>query len=405
SNLTSAHYSDDGARVIRLENVGDGIFRDARSFVPLEHFERLRKHEAKRGDLVVASLGERLPRACLVPDLGVPALVKADCIRIRLRNDIHPKWALYSTQTPAAKRWAEDRLRGVGRQRLGLRGIRDVPVNLPTLDEQHRILTILEDHLSRLDAGRASLEASERRSTKLLRGLVLSRMLGQADSGHSARAAVVADEGDLPRLADGWTWSRLGQLANVVGGITKDSAKESGVDLVEVPYLRVANVQRGRLDLSVVKSVRVPRAKAEALRLLPGDVLMNEGGDRDKLGRGWVWSGKIDNCIHQNHVFRARPHNGVIRPALLSWWTNTIGGEWCERHGRQSVNLASISLRRIREMPVPVPPHAEQQALEREIAEALVGASRLAADVAAATTRAANLRGAILAAAFAGALH
>lgn len=233
--------------------------------------------------------------------------------------------------------------------------------------------------------------------------VVASMLGGQADMA-GARDAVAADDGALPLLPDGWHWQPLGDLCDVVGGVTKDAGKQHAADSVEVPYLRVANVQRGRLDLTVMKSIRVPATKAVALRLVPGDVLLNEGGDRDKLGRGWVWSGELDECIHQNHVFRARVRDDAIRPKLLSYWANTVGGQWCERHGRQSVNLASISLKRIRDMPVPVPPVEEQEALELAIATSQEGADRLASAGRALTTRSAVLRGQLLTAAFAGRL-
>ena len=274
-----------------------------------------------------------------------------------------------------------------------------VPVLLPPLDGQHRIVAVLEDHLSRVDAARDYLESATRRATALEAGRAVTLLLGDADIS-SARRTVVADLGELPALPANWKWSRLGQLCDVVGGVTKDAANQHGSDLVEVPYLRVANVQRGRLDLSTVKRLRVLPNKLAALRLEPGDVLLNEGGDRDKLGRGWVWQGQIDDCIHQNHVFRARVRDATIRPRLLSWWANTVGGEWCERHGRQSVNLASISLRRIRDMPVPVPPYDDQDELEEAVNELSLSARRLTTAAAAASSHSEQLRKRLLDAAF-----
>ncbi|MFI5489201.1 restriction endonuclease subunit S [Micromonospora echinaurantiaca] len=169
-------------------------------------------------------------------------------------------------------------------------------------------------------------------------------------------------------LPNGWRWAMLGEIADVVGGVTKDSKLQSRPDLVEVPYLRVANVQRGRIDLSNVATIRVPPQKAAQLELQPGDVLLNEGGDRDKLGRGWVWQGQIPGCIHQNHVFRARIRDGLIHPKLLAWYVNEVAHKWFELNGKQSVNLASISLSKIRSFPVPVPP-VEEQWLMIEILE------------------------------------
>jgi type I restriction enzyme S subunit len=153
----------------------------------------------------------------------------------------------------------------------------------------------------------------------------------------------------------------LGEIADVVGGVTKDSKRQERPGLVEVPYLRVANVQRGRIDLNNVATIRVSAQKAAQLELKPGDVLLNEGGDRDKLGRGWIWQGEIPGCIHQNHVFRARIRDGLLDPRLLSWYANEVAHKWFEINGKQSVNLASISLSKIRTFPVPVPPAAEQQ--------------------------------------------
>lgn len=88
SNLKSEHYTKSGARVIRLQNIGDGNFRDERSYIGMERFEALRAHEVREGDLVVASLGAHLRVRALVPKLGVPAIVKADCIRIRLSSHV-----------------------------------------------------------------------------------------------------------------------------------------------------------------------------------------------------------------------------------------------------------------------------------------------------------------------------
>jgi type I restriction enzyme S subunit len=157
-----------------------------------------------------------------------------------------------------------------------------------------------------------------------------------------------------------WAWTTLGEIAEVVGGVTKDTKKQSDPGLPEVPYLRVANVQRGYLDLREITKIRVPESTLTKLRLLPGDVLLNEGGDRDKLGRGWFWSGQISNCIHQNHVFRARLSERAALPRFLAWYINDPARQWFDQHAAQSVNLASISLSTIKQLPVPLPPLDEQ---------------------------------------------
>ena len=139
--------------------------------------------------------------------------------------------------------------------------------------------------------------------------------IGYKTTKARGRKLVVEDvvEDSLPEIPDTWAWASLGELGDIVGGITVDK-KRRPIDPVTVPYLRVANVQRGRLDLTQVKTISVDRSDADALYLQPGDILLNEGGDRDKIGRGWVWDDEIDHCIHQNHVFRVR----LFRPRRKS---------------------------------------------------------------------------------------
>lgn len=293
-----------------------------------------------------------------------------------------------------------------GLHTLSVAKLKRVSIPVPSFEEQRRIVDLLEDHLSRLDAASAGLYAALKRLESMQKGAVRAALTGSDDPGPrtSTLTGADSDDGNLPALPAEWSWARLGELADVVGGVTKDAKKQAATDAVEVPYLRVANVQRGCLDLREVATIRVRRGKAESLRLLPGDVLLNEGGDRNKLGRGWVWEGQVEDCIHQNHVFRARVRGEAIDPYLLSWAGNYIGGGWCERNGRQSVNLASISLSRIRLMPVPVPPRDQQAALRARIESVVESSARLDAAVRAAEQRGRVLRRALLDAAFSGRL-
>src|SRR5205085_6907961 len=110
-------------------------------------------------------------------------------------------------------------------------------------------------------------------------------------------------------------------------------------NLRPVPYLRVANVQRGFLDLGEVSKIDATEEEVAELRLEEGDVLFNEGGDRDKLGRGWIWRGELPDCIHQNHVFRARIRSGLADPKYLSWYGNSAGQAYFIAEGKQTTNL------------------------------------------------------------------
>src|SRR5438552_9383108 len=102
SNLKTSHYTENGPRVIRLQNVGDGSFNDEKAHILQGHFEQLRKHEAKANDVVIAMLGAELPRACLVPEYIGLAIVKADCARLR----VHPRLAVPGFVAAGLNSWS-----------------------------------------------------------------------------------------------------------------------------------------------------------------------------------------------------------------------------------------------------------------------------------------------------------
>ena len=108
----------------------------------------------------------------------------------------------------------------------------------------------------------------------------------------------------FPEIPESWQFVRLADIAAVGSGMSVSKGRVLD-DPVDVAYLRVANVQRGFLDLGEIKTMPVEKSMLSALSLRDGDILFNEGGDRDKLGRGWVWESQVSPCITQNHVFRA----------------------------------------------------------------------------------------------------
>lgn len=177
------------------------------------------------------------------------------------------------------------------------------------------------------------------------------------------------DTTDLPQLPRGWCWVTLETIAEIEGGITKDQKRPRSSTMREVPYLRVANVQRGFLNLAEMKTILAEEEEIQALRLLQGDILFTEGGDRDKLGRGWVWNGELAECIHQNHIFRARPRRELVEPKFVSYHGNYFGQKWFVRTGKQTTNLASINKGVLRRFPVPVAPLNEQRRIVAKIEE------------------------------------
>jgi type I restriction enzyme S subunit len=155
---------------------------------------------------------------------------------------------------------------------------------------------------------------------------------------------------------------RLGYLASIQSGITVDANRGESSDDVTLPYLRVANVQDGHLDLETVTEIQVPWSLARSATLKRGDVLMTEGGDLDKLGRGTVWNEEIPGCLHQNHVFAVRPNPCKLLPEYLAYVTqSSYARSYFESTGTRTTNLASTSSSKIRDFKIPLVDLNEQR--------------------------------------------
>lgn len=167
-------------------------------------------------------------------------------------------------------------------------------------------------------------------------------------------------------IPEEWEVKSLSWVAEIRGGIAKNS-NVAASDPISVYYLRVANVQDGFIDLDDMSKIELSRHDLRRYSVLPGDVLMNEGGDLDKLGRGAIWRGEINPCVHQNHVFVVRCRSALLPDYLNVWTATRPARNFFLLAGKQTTNLASISKSSLGELPVAIPSLFEQRA----IAEAL----------------------------------
>lgn len=230
---------------------------------------------------------------------------------------------------------------GVGGSLLRARPaqVAEIEIRLPALSEQQRIARLLDqaDRLRR--TCRYALELSD---TFL-------------------PAAFLELFGDLRQSDHRWSFVELESHAEIASGIAKGQ-KYGDRETVEVPYLRVANVQDGYLDLTEIKTIRALPTDVESLRLKAGDIVMTEGGDFDKLGRGAIWPGGIVDCIHQNHIFRVRLDSATLLPAFFAAFLRSAAAKnYFLRCSKQTTNLASINMTQLRAAPVPLPPLSIQR--------------------------------------------
>ena len=161
SNLKTEHYTTSGPLVVRLQNIGEGEFIRNDAHITYERFELLKKHSINQGDLVIASFGNEVPRACIIPEIG-PAIVKADCIKFTPNKElVIPKLLMYFLNSQLVRRNAKSKIHGVGRPRIGLTLLKGVPIPLPPFPEQIRILSKLERIIGELNEVRKLVNESQ----------------------------------------------------------------------------------------------------------------------------------------------------------------------------------------------------------------------------------------------------
>ncbi len=254
--------------------------------------------------------------------------------------------------TPTIKRLGA----GTTFDEVSRRDIRKLWCAIPPLEEQTAIARILDTVDKAIELTSKAVE--------------FARVLDHSLLNHLLECGLTVGSGQKPKRPAHWQIKRVDEVAEVGSGVTL-GRDVSGSKYVELPYLRVANVQDGHLDLSVIKTVKVRIEEVDRYRLEAGDVLMTEGGDLDKLGRGTLWEGQIPDCLHQNHIFRIRANRAVLNPRFFAYVVESdITKGYFLRVAKRTTNLASTNKTQVRAFRFPVPPLREQERIVEIISTA-----------------------------------
>ena len=260
--------------------------------------------------------------------------------------------------------------------------IKNLDVPVPPLPEQERIVARIEELFSELDKAVETLNTTKQQLA-VYRQAVISTSFPELTSSNSVR---------------------LDEIAEISGGITK-GRNLSQQKTITLPYLRVANVQNGYLDLSQMKDIEVKLNEVDKYLLQEGDVLYTEGGDRDKLGRGTVWKNEIPRCVHQNHVFKARLNQERALPQYVAYWSMSVyARDYFFKKGKQSVNLASINKTVLSALILPIPSLEKQASIINNIESRLSVCDQIEKTIEQSLQQAEALRQSILKQAFEGRL-
>jgi type I restriction enzyme S subunit len=299
---------------------------------------------------------------------------------LRPLGGVEPKFILYFLLQDDFRRLARSKMRGAaGQLRVPREFMETAQIPVPPLREQRRIVAEIETQFTRLDAAVAALERARANLRRY-------------------RAATLA------QLASGsWPMAPLGEVSCIQGGIQKQPKRAPAANAF--PFLRVANVLRGRLDLGEIHRIELFPGELAKLRLQEGDLLVVEGnGSPSEIGRMAIWDGSISDCVHQNHIIRVRLGERLLPRFVEAYWNSPIGQLHVQAVASSTSGLYTLSVRKIAALSVPIPSVEEQGRIVEEVERRMSVASEIASAIDGNLKRTERLRQAILRKAFAGQL-
>lgn len=329
---TSAKPKGSGPKFLRTTDISEGEVNWTTVPFCKDSPDNEGKYLLKDGDILISRAGS-VGESIVIKD-PPRAVFASYLIRFQPKQELDPTYAGYYLKSDLFRAQLALRSSGTTLKGVNASNLSKIKIPLPPLEVQHRIVAIL---------GKA--EATQ-------------RLRGEADAltRSLSESAFINLFGNPLENRFGWKIKRLEDVSEIVSGVTK-GRKFKDQMTIWVPYLRVANVQDGYLDLAEIKEIEVLESDVDKYALNPGDVLLTEGGDRDKLGRGAVWNGEVPLCLHQNHIFRVRVNPEFLTPEYLSMLTgSTYGKTYFLKSAKQTTGIASINSTQLKNFPTFLPP-------------------------------------------------
>lgn len=362
--------------------------------VPLSDDERDR-FEVRDGDLFVCEGGEP-GRAAVWRDGPTGIKYQKAIHRVRLADGVSPELLSLYLRHLANSRDLEDHFTGTTIKHLPREVLARLPVPVPPAPQALRIVAKLDRLSARSRAARDHLARTAKLAARAKQAILAAAFQGALTADWREVAQPRRAEGD-PHQIDGrarvlddlpasWAWASLGSVTLVSGGLTKNPKRAELPS--KAPYLRVANVYANELRLDNVAEIGCTPTEVVQTTLQPDDLLVVEGnGSLDQIGRVAIWRGEIDGCLHQNHIIRVRSGARLMARYGLYWLLSPAGRSAIEVVASSSSGLHTLSISKVKGLPVPLCALDEQREIVRRIEAAFARIDRLTAEA----TRAAHL--------------
>ena len=351
----SGNPRTDARSTIRYVDVS-GVTRDELRIVSVaDHSSASAPSRARkivnREDTIFATVRPTLRRIAQVQECHDGAMVSTAFCVLRPNSEMmHPDFLFFVMQLESVMDEVAAMQTGASYPAVRDVDVMSLKVPVPPLSDQCSIAGALNLARSAILGQRRCEEATQALKRAAMHTLFTRGLRGEAQK-----------ETEIGPLPESWDVVLLEDCAVVQTGAAK-GRKFGGAEVVQVPYLRVANVQDGYLDLAEMKTISIRRSELNRYRLQQGDVLMTEGGDFDKLGRGFVWRGQLKLCVHQNHVFAVRTDRNRLLPDFFTYEAQSdYGKAYFLKVAHKTTNLASINSTKLKAFPVLIPTLGEQR--------------------------------------------
>lgn len=354
---------DTGIPFVSAEAVSCGNgridFSHIRGYISEQFYkECCQKYVPEIDDIYMIKSGATTGRVAIVDTTRVFTIWSPLAVFRCNKDCMLPKFLYYYLQSPAFQKEVEFGWTFGTQQNVGMRSLEQMKVCVPQLNKQDTIANYLDYRCSQIDLLLQKALTSIEEYKKLKQAVITQAVTKGVRGEREMKDSGVEWIGEIPKE---WRKTQLRHCATIKSGITLGKSYSKDTVLIERPYLRVANVQGGYVDLNDLATIEVTPDEDLKYRLHSGDVLMTEGGDRDKLGRGCVWHGEIEPCLHQNHVFAVQTNESILLPEFLEYLTaSDVGRSYFDITAIKTTNLACTSSSKVLAFTIPLPPVEEQ---------------------------------------------
>lgn len=345
--------TEDNIPCLRTANVQENLEIDDMIYVNRDFMKGNIAKLVRENDIIMSSANSRelVGKSSLVTHIPFPMTFGGFVLNIRAK-EMSSKYLFYFLRHEfLAGKFIGESSQTTNIANINTTTLGNYEIPLPPLPEQQRIVDRIESLFAKLDEAKekaqAVVDSFETRKAAILHKAFTGELTAKWREEHGVGM-------------ESWKTRELAECFEIVSGIQKTPARSPKDN--PVPYLTVANVYRGRIDLSDIRYFEVTSKEIEKLKLQDKDILIVEGnGSGNEIGRCAIWHNELPLCIHQNHIIRMRRKTADILPEYALHYLNSEAGKSIMRErSKTTAGLFNLSAGKIKTIPLPMASLDEQ---------------------------------------------